>query len=422
MTVTTPAGTTTAGVSAQYLYTQQGPYTPVAPYRICDTRTGNSTPCTGQILVSGGSLDVQVAGTEPPGSTVGGVPSDATAAVLNVTAVGPTNSGYLTVYPTGTTRAFASSLNFVAGQTVANLVTVALGVNGQVTVFNSMGMTNVVVDVEGYISASSGSNYTPITPLRICDTRTSNPSSLTGAFAQCNAKTLAAKVPLAVQVTGLGSIPASASGVVMNVTVTSPHASGYLTVYPAGESPPLASNVDFSAGQTIPNGAAVKLPASGAIDIVSNTSTNVILDVEGYYSTSGSTYIPIAPERIADTRCSATPTPSYCQAEQLPPQNQGLSAVGTGGMISLVTGGINSIPLSATAVGLNVTVTSTASSSFLTVYPAGSTRPTASSLNWVKGATVANVVIAPVGSNGTVEIYNYSGSTDVVVDIEGYYS
>jgi hypothetical protein len=74
------------------------------------------------------------------------------------------------------------------------------------------------------------------------------------------------------------------------------------------------------------------------------------------------------------------------------------------------------------AAVLNVTVTNTTAASYLTVWPDGTTQPLASDLNWVAGETVPNLVVVELGSDGAVDIYNYSGSTDVAVDVEGYYT
>jgi hypothetical protein len=84
--------------------------------------------------------------------------------------------------------------------------------------------------------------------------------------------------------------------------------------------------------------------------------------------------------------------------------------------------GVGGVPASGVlAVVANVTVTNTTGASYLTVWPDGTAQPIASDLNWVAGETVPNLVVAKLGSDGAVDIYNYSGSTDVIVDVEGYY-
>jgi hypothetical protein len=361
-------------------------------------------------------LDVQVIGVK-------NVPfSGISSVVLNMTAVAPSASGYLTVYPAGTIRPVASNLNFRAKETVANLVEVPVSPSGQVAIYNgSDGNTNVVVDVEGYVTSSSGHLYNPISPLRICDTRSGNPSNLGGKEAQCSGKTLTPNTPLQIQVGGLGSIPLTASAVVINLTAVMPVSGGYLTAYPAGSTIPLASNVNFSANRSVPNSAIVALSSSGTIDIVSDTTTNAIVDVEGYFSSSGSSYTPISPVRIADTRCSTKPMPTFCASENLPSINSTLGTLTSKSNEMLSVAGVGSIPSGIKAVVLNVTVAGTTAGSYLTAYPAGTILPTASNLNWLAGETVPNLVTVEVGSNGGVNLYNDSGSTNVIVDVEGYY-
>jgi hypothetical protein len=73
-------------------------------------------------------------------------------------------------------------------------------------------------------------------------------------------------------------------------------------------------------------------------------------------------------------------------------------------------------------VVLNVTVTNTTNQSFLTVYPSTGSRPLASDLNWATGQTIPNMVVATLGTTGAVTLFNNVGSTDVIVDIAGWYS
>src|SRR5439155_1552672 len=83
--------------------------------------------------------------------------------------------------------------------------------------------------------------------------------------------------------------------------------------------------------------------------------------------------------------------------------------------------GVSGVPAGAKAVVLNVTVTDTTASSYLTVSPSGLPRPLASSLNWTSGQTVANAVTVAVGTNGTIDAYNLAGHADVIIDIAGWY-
>ena len=91
-------------------------------------------------------------------------------------------------------------------------------------------------------------------------------------------------------------------------------------------------------------------------------------------------------------------------------------------MITLQVSGQGGVPATG-AVGavLNITVTNGTASSYLTVWPDGTTRPLASDLNWVAGQTVPNLVVVGLGANGKLDIYNAAGSTDVILDVVGYY-
>ena len=225
-----------------------------------------------------------------------GVPANATAVVLNVTVVNPLAAGYLTAYPTGATQPFASNIDYVAGQVVPNLVEVGVGTSGDVSLFSSAG-TDVVVDVEGYTAptAAGGAGaglYTPLSSsVRICDTRAGNPSGLSAPNDQCNGATVAADGTLPVTVANMNGIPAGATAAVFNVTAVNPQAAGYLTVFPQGSSQPLASNLDYTAGQATSNRVIVPLsiggPNAGEISVFSSARADVVVDVSGYYSAAG---------------------------------------------------------------------------------------------------------------------------------------
>lgn len=236
------------------------PYHPLAPYRVCDTRPASPPyACTGQTPGDGGTLNVQVTGTNPAGQVNGGVPASSVSAVtLNVTAVNPSRAGYLTVYPAGAPRPLAANLNFVPGQVVPNLVTVAVPASGMVSIYNSAGTTDVVIDVQGYYrpSDTTAGRFNPLAPYRACDTRPVTPPGVANGCTGLTPGAGANPETLDVQVAGTnpagqvgGGVPASGvSAVVLNVTVVSPSQSGFLTVYPTGTVQPLAANLNFKSG------------------------------------------------------------------------------------------------------------------------------------------------------------------------------
>ncbi len=214
-------------------------------------------------------------------------------------------------------------------------------------------------------------------------------------------------------VVGRGGIPATGVGAVaLNVTVTEPTTASYLTVWPTGASRPLASNLNFSAGQTVANSVITKVGTNGSISIFNNSgAAHVVVDVLGWFPDNQS-YSGLTPARLADTRNSPTVDGQESNTGPIPATGiTNVTVVGRGGVPA---GGVG-------AVALNVTATDPTSASFITVWPAGSARPTASNLNVVAGQTVPNMVIAKVGANGQVSVYNDAGSVNVAVDVLGWF-
>ena len=365
-------------------------YTAVTPVRLMDTRI------SGGPLGAGRSRNLTVAGATP------GAPASATGVVVNVTATNTTAASFLTVYPAGNARPLTSNLNWTAGKTVPNLVEVPAGAGGAVTLYNQFGSTDVVVDLEGYFALPSGTagQEVALTPARISDTRSGSGQPNAGSK-------LGAGGSLDIQVTGAGGVPAAGvSAAILNVTVTNTTAVSFLTAWPSGATRPTASNLNWMAGQTVPNRVIVPVGTGGKVSLYNRFgSADVIVDVSGYFTdatATGKLFVPQIAHRIADTRGTAT--------------------LGPARTFTLQVGGISGVPTTASAVILNVTVTNTTRLGFLTVYPSTATRPTTSDLNWTAGLTVPNLVVATLGSTGAISFYNSAGSTDVVVDLVGYFN
>ncbi|AUG78598.1 hypothetical protein CFP65_3818 [Kitasatospora sp. MMS16-BH015] len=240
--------------------------------------------------------------------------------------------------------------------------------------------------------------YQPVTPSRILDTRNGTGR---GQVAGLHSVDL--------QVTGKAGVPSTnVTAVVLNTTVVDTAAAGYLTAYPAATKRPLSSNLNWTQGGVVPNLVTVPVSADGKITLFNGSwgASDFVADVAGYYTTdgSGAQLAPLAPTRLLDTRR---------------PKATLAGKTGT----SLQVTGRAGVPAGATAAVLNVTVADTASSGYLTVSPSGIARPLASNLNWVPGQVVPNAVIVPIGADGKIDIFNGGlGSTDVVVDIAGYFS
>ncbi len=320
------------------------------------------------------------------------------------------------------TSSFDTLLGLYKGPAVSSLTLVASNDDSNSTLQSAVGPsavtggTNYSIVIDGWSGASGstvlhwsftptvppggGGRYTPLTPARILDTRDGT-GGLSGP--------VASGATVEVQITGRGGVPATGvAAVAVNVTVTQPTGSGFLTLYPAGSALPLAANLNFTPAKTVPNLVVVKLGTGGRVAMLNSAgSTHVIYDVAGWYSESGSgnagRYSALVPARLLDTR--------------------GGLYLGPGASLDLQVSGQGGVPASgAAAAVLNVAATATTATSFLTVYPTGEPRPLAANVNFTAGDTVSNRAMAKLGTGGKVTIYNSSGTTDVIVDVGGWFS
>jgi hypothetical protein len=208
-----------------------------------------------------------------------GAPAGITAVALNVTAIFPESNGYVTVYPCGADRPFASSLNPVFGKVKPNLVIVPVSASGTVCVY-SLTEVDVVVDVVGYVSSTTTAKLTPTTPFRFTDTRDMFQIEMNAGN---NGLRLAAGQVMVVPMAGQRGIPANAKSISANLTATDALGPGFLTAWSCG-SLPIASNVNYDAGGAVANAASLPLSSAGEICIYSSESVHVIIDVNGWWS------------------------------------------------------------------------------------------------------------------------------------------
>jgi hypothetical protein len=387
-----------------------GEFFPLSPARIVDTRSGLGA---GGPVQGPGTIDVKVAGV--PGS---GVPASGVLAVaLNVTVTQPSAASYLTVYPTGAPTPVASNLNFSAGETVPNLVVVAVGAGGRVTAFLNGGRADVVIDVMGWwaagdstVATGAGGRLQAVDPQRILDTRTgvgwpSNPGphgvvdlQVAGRFHDRN-----------------GVAVAAPSAVVLNLTGVNSTADTFITAYPGDESIPRSSNVNLVRGQVRPNLVMVKVGANGHVRLYNEAGTTGILaDVVGYFqagasptSYSGRVLPLTAPYRLFDTRSGA--------------------ALGAGDVDSwdvssflgaLATSGGTPGPVSGLVV--NLTGTGSTAADYLTAFPSDVARPVASNVNLDRGGTAPNLAVVPLSTSGKpnrFSVFNYAGGVHTLADV-----
>jgi LPXTG-site transpeptidase (sortase) family protein len=240
----------------------------VGPVRAFDSRDGNAAP-----LGAGATVHVPLTPQ---------VPANASAAVLNVTVSNATAPGFWTVFADGAARPGTSNLNIdTPGQTAPNQVIVPVSASG-VSIYTSGG-GHVIVDVAGYFTGASAPSSTdglfvPVTPTRLLDTRATGAlNPLSSSFRPAPGTTVE------VGVSGKAGIGAAAA-VVMNVTVTSPHAAGYVTAYPAGQPQPGSSNLNVSGpGETVANHVVSPVGARG-VALYTQNGAHLVLDVTGWYT------------------------------------------------------------------------------------------------------------------------------------------
>jgi hypothetical protein len=382
-----------------------GTYYAVTPSRILDTREGNGAAKAP--VGPGGTIALQVAGRgEVPASGVSAV-------VLNVTVTAPTTSGHITVWPSGVGMPTASSLNFVPGWTGANSVTVALGADGKVALYNSAGKTHLIADVVGYYAKDNvvvpakgfGGEFQPVLPERLFDSR-----------ADWGFK-LSAGDWLQLPVSYGEDYDPHIRALAVNVTAVDGAGNGYLTTFNGEGSPPFTSTLNFTNTGAVPNFAVVPTghcnncpwPASWPIiGVYASVDVHVIVDIVGFYddgqladgTNDGLRFMPQTPVRIVDSRIG-----------------QGIAgALGQGSTASVSAG---SLPPATWALSLNVTAVSPTATTFISVWPNGLDQPTVSTLNPNRGQIVPNAAPVLLGVQDKFNVYNNAGSTHMVIDLVG---
>lgn len=367
-------------------------FVPVAPVRILDTR--QSSP-----LGDDGILTLRVAGINAGGTPI---PSTATAVVVNVTATGAAQGGFITAYPAGIPTPNVSNLNIGGpGSDVANLATVPVG-NAQSISFYSAHGTHLVVDIFGYYEPSGATSigrFASVSPIRVYDSRDTGiiPAGAT------------------VRVGFKGNVPANAIAAVLNVTMVDSGGGGFLTVFPAGGALPVTSNVNTTAqGQTVANQVIVPVNADG-IDVFSSPGGHLLVDVAGYFTGAGSPvadtglFVPITPTRFLDTRQVDNPIGAHVRPSP-------------GFTLERNVVGRSAVPLAASAIVMNTTLDNSRSAGFVTTYAAGTgALPNVSTLNvGGTGRTVANHTITTVSTRGVA--FFTSGGGHLIADVTGYFT
>ena len=373
----------------------------IAPERLLDTRIGNGL--SGKLLANTPAT-FQVTGRGPAP-----VPSSATAVTGNLTVTGSTSSWAVYLGPVPTASPTSSTISFTAGEIRANGVTVALGAGGTLsaTYISTAGnTTDLVLDVTGYYqSDAAGATFHPIAPVRLLDSRVGN--GLSGK--------LLANTPAAFQVAGRPGVPSNATAVTGNVTVVNSTNSWAVFVGPDAEASPTTSTLNFNAGQIVPNNLTVALSSSGTlwatyVSTPGNT-TDLVFDLTGYFTPdlTGEQYIAMTPVRMLDSRV-ANGLPGQLLANTPAP----FQITGRAG-----------IPATATGITGNLTVVNESASWAVFLGPNQIASPTSSTLNFIPGDVVANGVAVALGPGGTLSttyISTAGNTTDLVLDVTGFFA
>jgi hypothetical protein len=364
----------------------------------CDGRTqadvsAVADPSTGMAVVFNGTWHM-LGGTSASSPII---------AALFAMAGGPNSGEYAASYlyaSSGSLYDVVGGSNDVtySGCSVAYLCNAVAGYDGPTGLGTPNGLTAFTAPVP------TPTTYTPIDPVRILDTRV--PKGLSGKFV--------AGQPRTFNVAGQMGIPADATAVTGNVTVTNPTGAWALFVGPDPTTSPSSSTLNFVAHQTRSNGLTVALSTSGKLSATymgpSGATTDLVFDVTGYFTpdTGGATYHAVTPTRLVDSRLG-----------------QGLSTklVANTSRSFQVTGGV--IPSSATAVTGNITVTNPSFGWAFYLGPVKADTPSTSNLNFLTGETSSNNVSVALATGGKlwVTYMSIAGSTaDVVFDVTGYYT
>ncbi|MFI9383293.1 RCC1 domain-containing protein [Kutzneria sp. NPDC052558] len=349
-------------------------FTPLSPTRVLDTRDG-----TGVQKNSANNLMVDLSSV---------VPAQATAVVVNLTAVEHGRTTGVLVWPDGQQfpdgHALPDTAALVvdAGRTAANLATVPVPASRKLDLYASAD-TDLIMDLAGYYAAGAGEYFTAMGPQRMLDTRT------TGGPVGPNGTTVLDLSP---------AVPAGATTAVFNLTATDTTGDTYVTAWPDGLPRPSASAMNLTPGQTRANLVTIALPPSRKVDLYNHVgAVDLIADLVGYYTPGrGQAFFPYAGRGLVGADVENNGTLTVEAAKQVPP--------------------------TATAAVVNVTASGATSDTYVTVWPAGTQRPSASTLNLGPSEDVPNMAIAGLDSTGKFSVYNHVGHVTLEIDLDGYFA
>ncbi|MDE9365215.1 hypothetical protein PZ938_06315 [Luteipulveratus sp. YIM 133132] len=393
-----------AGVSNDGLFHQ------LSSARIADSRTGLGLPKA--TLLAGKTATLKVAGQ-------GGVPtSGVSAVVVSLTAIKASAKGWVTAYPSGTTRPTTSVLNFPAGWTGATTVTLPLGADGSISLYAGSTDVNLAVDVLGWYSdatstAALGSVFVPSDPERWGDTRSDGFGKLLAG------EELYWEFPYPADATD------SPSAVQVNITALNAAGGGWLSGVGTDGSTSSTSLVNFAKGETSPVLTVLPVRPTGEVDKAGDpvyafsfvnggsNAVDVLTDVQGWYyddpAAVGLKHVAMTPTRVIDTRSGLGG-----------PKGQ----LGTGSTRAFTKIAAAYDAERTAAIEGTITAANATSGTYITQWDGMATRPTTSNLNVAKRINRSNGMSTMLGWNdttqsGEVSAYNGYGSVDLIEDVTG---
>ncbi|BDC49870.1 hypothetical protein F183_A21860 [Bryobacterales bacterium F-183] len=367
-------------------------FIPIAPCRAADTRVSPGTP------IPGGTFRNFTFGACA-------IPSNATAVALNVTLVPGGPFGFLSIWPAGQQQPVVSTMNSLDGRIKANAAIVGVGAGQAVSVF-ATDAAHVILDVNGYFVPAGTPGalaFYPVTPCRLLDTRGAGQG---GVIPGQGTRRIDGS-------TSTNCLPAAAQAYSLNVTTLPTGTLGFLTLFPDDGSPrPTVSTLNNLTGTIVANSAILRAGNGGAFNAFVTDQTHLLADLNGYFAAPGQpgalAFFPVQPCRIFDTRLSAGPFGGPIMAAD---QTRNFT----------VPSSSCNVPSTAQAYVTNSTVIPNGFFGFLTLFAAGQSRPTVSTLNAIDGALTSNAAIVPAGTGGAISVYT-SSSANLLMDISGYFA
>jgi hypothetical protein len=326
----------------------------------------------------------------------------------NLTVAGPSAGWAVYLGPNPSAYPTTSTVNFAAGQTAGNGLTVALSSTGGLSatfMSNTGKTTDLVFDVTGYYTPdTSGDTFHAMSPARLLDTRSGN--GLTGP--------LSANTPRTLQIRGRGGVPASAVAVTGNVTAVGSTNGWAVYLGPVATATPSTSTVNFLAGQVAGNNLTVALSPTGTLSATfmstSGNTTDLVFDVTGYYTAdaTGARFAPLSPTRLLDTRSA-----------------NGLTGkLGANAPRTFTVAGRGTLPVGVVGVTGILTVVNESAGWAVYLGPSALASPATSTINFVKGDVKGNGLVVALSASGGLSatyIGTAGNTTDLVLDVTGYF-